>query len=152
MQKFVLPLVLLAAAEGIPQIGYGAGPAPAQPAAEEKAPEHVTARALTEDEREIIRHYYAARGGSIESLMQETMPPSLARRTGVMTPDAASEGRMLSPAGIPGGPRRLPADLELQLPARGPEFVRLIVGNDVVLVDSVTNEVLDALRDVVTDQ
>lgn len=59
---------------------------------------------------------------------------------------------MLSPASISGGPSWLPADLELPLPPRGPESMRLIGGNEVVPVDSATNEVLDAVKDVVTDQ
>ena len=73
------------------------------------------------------------------------MPPGLAKRGGDLPPGLAKRGGELPP----GLAKRLPRDLESDLPRRSPNFRRVIVDNDIVLIDAATNKVLDVLEDVI---
>ncbi|MGE0257046.1 MAG: hypothetical protein AB7N54_04835 [Alphaproteobacteria bacterium] len=85
-----------------------------------------------------------ARGGA------QPMPPGLARKD-ELPPGLA---RQLAERGtLPPGlaKRSLPADLEARLPKRGGKTGRVIVDDDVVLIDTAADRILDVIGDVVRD-
>tara|TARA_R110000868_G_scaffold36962_4_gene130717 strand:+ start:3508 stop:4002 length:495 start_codon:yes stop_codon:yes gene_type:complete len=120
--------------------------------------EQVVDRVFTSVERRILRRYYEARGGSAaddgtspaghghkgKGKKHKGMPPGLAKRGGNLPPGLAKRGGVLPP----GLAKRLPDDLARELPPRSPKYRRVVVDNDIVLIDAVTNKVLDVLEDV----
>lgn len=123
--------------------------------------EQVIDRVFTNVERRILRRYYDARsGGSADDgrhsnkrahkgkgkgKKHKGMPPGLAKRGGNLPPGLAKRGGKLPP----GLAKRLPGDLRRELPPRSREFRRVVVDNDIVLIDAATNKVLDILEDVI---
>jgi len=118
--------------------------------------EQVVDRVFTTVERRILRRYYEARGesGANDGVdhgnkgagkgKNKGMPPGLAKRGGNLPPGLAKRGGELPP----GLAKRLPSDLERELPPRPGTYRRVIVDNDIVLIDAATNKVLDILEDV----
>lgn len=94
--------------------------------------------AFTSRDRSIIAGYYA------NLPAHRRMPPGLARREH-LPPGLVKRDRL--PRGLRG--RGLPADLERQLHALPSGYVRIVVGNDLVLMNRTSREVLDIYRDVV---
>lgn len=76
------------------------------------------------------------------------LPPGLAKRA-QLPPGLAKRGNRL-PAGLMKGD--LPTDLERQLGALPPNVERVIVDNDVLLVEQGTNLILDVLEGVIRGQ
>lgn len=125
--------------------------------------EQVIDRVFTTVERRILRRYYEARGGTETDTGKHSknrghkgknkgkgrkhkgMPPGLAKRSGNLPPGLAKRGGELPP----GLAKRLPRDLRHELPHRSPKFRRVVVDNDIVLIDAATNKVLDILEDVI---
>ena len=88
---------------------------------------------FTDTERAIITSYFAPRGGA-PAASGKPLPPGIAKKV--------ARGGSLPP-GI--AKRYLPPDLDERLPPRvGLE--RLIVGNDVLLVQVSTGAILDVIR------
>jgi hypothetical protein len=122
--------------------------------------EQVVDRVFTAVERRILRRYYEARGVSNTSDdldrggkhgnksagkgNNKGMPPGLAKRGDNLPPGLAKRGGELPP----GLAKRLPSDLERELPPRPRTYRRVVVDNDIVLIDAATNKVLDVLEDV----
>ncbi len=122
--------------------------------------EQVVDRVFTTVERRILRRYYEARGGSGANDSGDRggkhgnkgagkgknngMPPGLAKRGGDLPPGLVKRGGELPP----GLAKRLPSDLERELPPRPGTYRRVVVDNDIVLIDAATNKVLDILEDV----
>lgn len=118
--------------------------------------EQVVDRVFTTVERRILRRYYESRGesGANDGVdhgnkgagkgKNKGMPPGLAKRGGNLPPGLAKRGGELPP----GLAKRLPSDLERELPPRPGTYRRVIVDNDIVLIDAATNKVLDILEDV----
>ena len=80
------------------------------------------------------------RGGGLPPGLakKDSLPPGLARqleRNGTLPPGLAK--------------RDLPADLEAKLPRTVGDHKRVIVDNDVVLIEQATGKILDILKDVV---
>jgi len=75
------------------------------------------------------------------------MPPGVAKRGGDLPPGLAKRSGKLPP----GLAKRLPSDLRRDLPPppRSPKYRRVVVDNDIVLIDAATNKVLDILEDVI---
>lgn len=123
--------------------------------------EQVIDRVFTTVERRILRRYYEARHGDPGAGQQrsnkrghkgkakgkkhKSMPPGLAKRGGNLPPGLAKRGDKLPP----GLAKRLPRDLRRDLPHRSPKFRRVVVDNDIVLIDAATNKVLDILEGVI---
>ena len=123
--------------------------------------EQVIDRVFTTVERRILRRYYEARHGEAadsgdrhnkrrhkgngKGKKHKGMPPGLAKRGGNLPPGLAKRGGKLPP----GLAKRLPRDLRQDLPPRSPKYRRVIVDNDIVLIDAATNKVLDILEDVI---
>lgn len=112
---------------------------------------------FTTVEKRLIREYYGERhrerrqddGGKSgrKNKKNKGMPPGLAKKES-LPPGLA---RQLQRNGkLPPGleKRRLPRDLETRLPPRDRRFERVVVDNDVVLIEAATNVVLDVLVDV----
>lgn len=106
-------------------------------------------RTFTPAERRIVRAYFADR--------PET------GRTGAVDPGgpvgqelrfvAPERGAAIRGEGLArGSARRLPAALESRLPRRLATYRRVIVGADVVLVDTLTNRAIDILEDAVRER
>lgn len=133
ISPFVLTtLLLLAACETYP---------PSQGGVVVHTPDSDVRIVFSDRDRGLIRDYYAVRA--------KPLPPGLAKKNKVPPGHAKqmAEGRV--PPGLEG--RYLPADLEGRL-SRLPEgYVRVIIGADVVLMNSRTRLVLDILRDVTAD-
>ena len=136
---------LAAAAPGYPQV-----------ASNHLTKEEVVDRVFTNVERRILKRYFEARYGSRKDDDNGRspgkgknkgggLPPGLAKRGGELPPGLAKRGGDLPP----GLAKRLPRDLQAQLPPRGPRFRRVIVDNDIVLIDAATNKILDILEDVI---
>lgn len=96
-------------------------------------------------ERSIIDEYYRlkARVTGEAAAQPGTDQP---RRAGTLTRSVPREPQPGAP--LPAGARKdpLPADLQARLPAAGPGTERVLVGNDVVLLDPRRNVVLDVIR------
>jgi hypothetical protein len=145
---------------------------PVQVADDHLTKEQVVDRVFTNIERRILQRYYEARAGrhsdddgdrrkgkeggkgggmgkdkgpGKEKSKSGGMPPGLAKRGGDLPPGLLKRGGELPP----GLAKRLPRDLERDLPRRSQEFRRVVVDNDIVLIDAVTNKVLDILEDVI---
>jgi hypothetical protein len=125
--------------------------------------EQVIDRVFTSVERRILRRYYEARGGSSsgddetsrkhghkgkkrkgKGSKHKGMPPGLAKHRGDLPPGLAKRGGELPP----GLAKKLPRDLHRELPSRSPRYRRVVVDNDIVLIDAATNKVLDILEGV----
>lgn len=118
--------------------------------------EDVAGRVFTEIERRLIERYF---GKDVEEKEAEqpsegkghgkskSMPPGLAKRGGNLPPGLA---RQLQDGALPPGlaKRDLPVELAAQLPKRPDDQERVIVGNDVLLIERATGFVLDVLEDV----
>ncbi len=114
--------------------------------------EQVVDRVFTNIERRILQRYYEARAGRHSGGDDRHEPSGSGKgggmgkgKSGGMPPGLAKHGGELPP----GLAKRLPRDLERELPRRSREFRRVIVDNDIVLIDAVTNKVLDVLEDVI---
>lgn len=133
--------------------------------------EQIVDRVFTSVERRILRRYYEARQGSSseresgsmergykgqggkhkgkknkgmpQGKKNKGMPPGLAKRGGNLPPGLAKRGDDLPP----GLAKRLPRDLMHELPPRSSDYRRVVVDNDIVLIDAATNKVLDILED-----
>jgi len=92
---------------------------------------------ISSSDRDIISRYYAHR-------KVKPMPPGLAKRN--QLPHGLAKRDTL-PRGL--SERRLPGDLVRQLSPAPTGHVRVIVGTDVVLMNSRTRVVMDIYRDVV---
>jgi hypothetical protein len=93
---------------------------------------------FTSRDRTIIDRYYA------NLPVHKRMPPGLARREH-LPPGLVKRDRL--PRGLRG--RGLPAALERQLHSLPTGYVRIVVGNDLVLMDRSSRVVMDIYRDVV---
>lgn len=108
-------------------------------------------------EKRLIREYYGERHRHDDydddrkpgkkGKKNKGMPPGLAKKKN-LPPGLARQlqrnGRL--PPGLE--KRRLPHDLASRLPRRDPRYERVVVDNDVVLIETATNVVLDILVDV----
>lgn len=92
---------------------------------------------ISGSDRDIIARYY-------EHRKVKPMPPGLAKRN--QLPHGLAKRDTL-PRGL--HERRLPADLVRRLSPAPAGYVRVIVGTDVVLMNSKTRVVMDIYRDVV---
>lgn len=116
----------------------------AQPAPPSAAPPAATASppivVFGPEERTIIREYYSKGGKGLPPGLakREKLPPGLQRQlqqNGTLPPGLAKK---LEP---------LPRELEVRLKPLPPDYVRVVVGTDVILLDRTTQKVLDILRD-----
>lgn len=97
------------------------------------------ALSIGERDRAIIARYYERyRYG-------KKVPPGLARRNGGLPPGLAKRDRL--PPGLEG--RGLPQDLERELSPVPRGYVRVVLGRDIVLMESKTRVVIDIYRDIV---
>jgi hypothetical protein len=125
-----------------------------QPPPEE---ERIVEKLFTELEKQTIERYYRDRYGkeadrkdkkkSKEKKQQKGLPPGLAKRE-TLPPGLAQQlqrnGRL--PPGL--DKRDLPDDLSSMLPRRMPGHKRVIVDNDVLLIEEATGLILDILEDI----
>lgn len=94
---------------------------------------------FTAQERQTILGYFEPYRGGAKGL-----PPGLAKRDS-LPPGLAKRGGSLPP-GLRG--QALPGDLASRLPARDDRWRRVVVGSDVVLIDAVSDIVVDVIRGV----
>lgn len=106
--------------------------------------ETVAERVLTDFEQAILRDYFRTADPVDIDNTRKSLPPGLAKRDS-LPPGLAMQlernGRL--PPGLEG--RALPADLESRLPKRA-GTKRVILDNDVLLIDEGTRIILDILR------
>lgn len=99
-----------------------------------------------EIERILIEEYFRDENGELRG----DLPPGLAKRD-ELPPGLAKQvernGHL--PPGLE--KRNLPDDLEAELPPARHGTERVIVGDDIVLLDPVTGAIFDILRDVLSD-
>ena len=91
---------------------------------------------IDDRDRTQIRQYYEASGRH-----RQDLPPGLAKREGNLPPGLAKRDRL--PPGLQGEP--LPRDLERRLSPIPSAYVRVRIGQDVVLMDRRTRVVLDVI-------
>jgi len=94
---------------------------------------------FTHRDRTLITRYYA------NLPAHKRIPPGLARKREHLPPGLVKRDRL--PPGLRG--RGLPSDLERQLHTLPSGYVRIVVGNDLVLMNRTTREVMDIYRDVI---
>lgn len=87
---------------------------------------------INEHDRALIEEYYTGK-------KKKGLPPGLAKRKGGLPPGLAKRDRL--PPGLQGD--ALPLDLERRLTPLPAGYVRIRVGQDVVLLDGRTRVVLD---------
>jgi hypothetical protein len=127
-----------------------AASAPAQSQAPTGAPPSKSAgsigAALSELERKIIDEYYRlkSRMTGAEPAPQPGAP--VPPRTGSLTRSILKDPETGAPLPIGTHREQLPADLREKLPSPTPGTDRVLVGDDVVLVDRRTDIVLDVMR------
>jgi hypothetical protein len=94
---------------------------------------------FTDRERRIIQDYFQPYRTGTKGLppglaKRDTLPPGLAKRGGALPPGLAAKA--------------LPGDLRGRLPTRDDRWRRVIVGSDVLLIDAVSDLIVDVIRDV----
>ena len=90
-------------------------------------------------DRAFIEDYYQK-----SAQHKKGLPPGLAKRGGNLPPGLAKRDKL--PPGLQGEP--LPRGLEGKLSPLSPNYVRVRVGRDIVLMDRKTRVVLDVVYDV----
>jgi hypothetical protein len=101
---------------------------------------HVSMRVVfTDHDRRLIRDYYEPR--------YRSLPPGLAKK-GKLPPGHAWRARPQHPIHEDAYWRYLPYALEQRLSRLPPEYVRVIIGTDVVIMNVRTRVVVDVLEDV----
>jgi hypothetical protein len=97
------------------------------------------------EERRIIENYYRSSGPS------KGLPPGLAKRGGKLPPGLQKhlDKNGTLPPGLQKRLEPLPQDLNLRLPGLPDYWERVILGNDVILVDRRTNRILDIIENVI---
>lgn len=117
----------------------------------EQASQKVIQRVFSEMERAVIEEYF---GVDLEKNTEKKgkekskqMPPGLAKKK-ELPPGLQKqlEKNGVLPPGLEG--RDIPDDLKSKLPPAHKGTKRLLVGDDVVLIDTATEVVLDIIRDV----
>lgn len=91
--------------------------------------------AINHHDRAVIRDYYT------KQRKKKGLPPGLAKRSGGLPPGLAKRDRL--PPGLRSEP--LPYDLEGQLSHLPESYVRLRVGQDIVLMNQKTRVVFDVV-------
>ncbi len=114
----------------------GSGADSAEDRLEEEVVDEVLDGIFGEDDREIIERYARTKGVATTSL-----PPGIAKNV--------QRGKPLPP-GI--AKRGLPTDLESRLPTLREGLERVIVGDDVTIIEEGTRIVVDVLEDVLRGQ
>ena len=89
---------------------------------------------FTEGDRALIKDYYK------KSNKKKGLPPGLAKRKS-LPPGLAKRDKL--PPGLQGDP--LPPGLERRLSRLSSTYVRLLVGRDIVLIDTRTRMVMDVI-------
>lgn len=104
----------------------------------------VTTGLFSELERQLTRDFFRRQGGNFRGKSTQ-LPPGLAKRQ-TLPPGLAMQIQRngILPPGL--AKRNLPPGLASRLPALPLGQQRLIVGNDVVLVERATGLILDVLR------
>ncbi len=97
---------------------------------------------FSNQDRDIIRRHYA---GSQKKKKWKRTPPGLAKRGGNLPPGLAKRDTL--PPGLQG--RGLPSTLESRLSKLPGGYVRVVVGTDIVIMNSKTRLVVDIFRDIV---
>jgi hypothetical protein len=129
--------------------------------AEQTATERMLGALFSSSEVQTISDYYRGRYGSdredesehpgkdkkSKAKKKKGLPPGLAKRQ-TLPPGLAKQLKRNSklPPGL--DKRELPGSLESMLPERLPGEKRVLVDNDVVLIEEATGRILDILRDV----
>ncbi len=103
-----------------------------------------TGSSFTGRDRQIIHHYYKLQRGRHKSYKT---PPEHASHNGNL-PYGLAKRDQLPPELYTRG---LPKDLESQLTALPKNYIRVIVGGDVVMLDSNSRVVIDIYRNVIVD-
>ena len=100
----------------------------------------VQGRKFQEDEIRIILGYFRNTGDLPPGLAKrDTLPPGLEKQL---------RERGTLPPGLQKRLLPLPADLEIRLPKLPKGLIRVVIGVDVVLMDSVGDMILDVIEDV----
>lgn len=92
---------------------------------------------FSDHERALIEEYYKPKKGKKE----KGLPPGLAKRGGNLPPGLAKRDRL--PPGLSGDP--LPRDLDDRLARLPQSYIRVRVGQDIVLMDRNTRVVFDII-------
>jgi hypothetical protein len=97
------------------------------------------------EERRIIENYYRSGGPS------KGLPPGLAKRGGKLPPGLQKhlDKNGTLPPGLQKRLEPLPQELTLRLPGLPDYWERVILGNDVILLDRRTNRILDIIENII---
>jgi len=103
-----------------------------------------TGNSFTGRDRQIIHHYYKSQRSRREKYKT---PPKHARRGDSLPYGLAKRDQL--PPGL--YTRELPKDLESQLATLPKNYIRVIVGGDIVIMDSNSRVVIDVYRNLIVD-
>jgi hypothetical protein len=97
------------------------------------------------EERRIIENYYRSGGPS------RGLPPGLAKRGGKLPPGLQKhlDKNGTLPPGLQKRLEPLPQDLDSRLPTLPENWERVVLGNDVILLDRRTNRILDIIENII---
>jgi hypothetical protein len=137
MQKSILPVVVLAAAVAAVLVGCETPPRYGEVAVHE--PHYAVRVVFTDHDRRLINDYYEPR--------YRSLPPGQAKRDR-LPPGHAWRVRPNQPINDDARWRYLPNELEQRLTRLPPEYVRVVIGTDVVIMNVRTRVVVDVLEDV----
>lgn len=137
MSKSRLLLVLLAGAVMPVLVGCETGPRYGEVAVRD--PHYSVRVVFTDHDRRLINDYYAPR--------YRSLPPGLAKKDR-LPPGHAWRARPNHPIHEDARWRYLPNELDQRLSRLPPEYVRVIIGTDVVIMNVRTRVVVDMLEDI----
>lgn len=130
-------IVLLAAIVAPALVGCGAGPRYGEVAVHDS---HYSLRVVfTDHDRRLINDYYAPR--------YKSLPPGLVKKDR-LPPGHAWRARVNQPVHDDVRWRYLPYPLEQRLTRLPPDYVRVVIGTDVAIMNVRTRVVVDILEDI----
>jgi hypothetical protein len=108
---------------------------------------------FTSEERKIIKEYYSKeiieQAGGRGKAKQKGLPPGLAKRE---KPPPGLQKQLQRNGTLPPGLEKktepLPRELEARLKQLPPDYIRVTVGTDVIILDKTTQKILDIIRDI----
>lgn len=135
--KSRLLVVLLAAVLAPALIGCETSPRYGEVAVRE--PHFAVRVVFTDQDRHLINNYYAPR--------YRSLPPGLAKKDR-LPPGHAWRARPNQPIHEDAYWRYLPYELDQRLSRLPPEYVRIVIGTDVAIMNTRTRVVVDILKDI----
>ena len=108
---------------------------------------------FTPQERQMIREYYSKeiieQAGGVKGKGKKGLPPGLAKKEKLppgIRKQLQRNGTL--PPGLEKKMEPLPKEVEVRMKQLPPEYTRVVIGTDVIILDKTTQKILDIIHDV----